>query len=58
MLGPRSEPTGRGQTRKGILTHDCMEKKEESYRPTSKAGEARGESSVAIVKMPSNLRSG
>lgn len=28
------------------------------YRPTSKAGEAMGESSVVTVKMPSNLRSG
>ena len=26
--------------------------------PTSKAGEPMGESSVAMVKMPSNLRSG
>ena len=26
--------------------------------PTSKAGEAMGESSVVMVKMPSNLRSG
>ena len=29
-----------------------------AYRPTSKAGEAMGESSVVTVKMPSNLRSG
>ena len=29
-----------------------------SYRPTSKAGEAMGESSVEMVKMPSNFRSG
>ena len=28
------------------------------YRPDSKAGDARGESSVAMVKMPSNFRSG
>lgn len=28
------------------------------YRPDSKAGEARGESSVVMVKMPSNFRSG
>ncbi len=28
------------------------------YRPTSKAGEAKGESSVDMVKIPSNLRSG
>lgn len=28
------------------------------YRPTSKAGEAIGENSVTIWKMPSNLRSG
>ena len=35
-----------------------MEKKEESYRPTSKAGEASGERSVVIVKMPSNFLSG
>lgn len=28
------------------------------YRPDSKAGDARGESSVVMVKMPSNLRSG
>ena len=31
---------------------------EGSYRPTSKAGDARGESSVAIVKTPSNFLSG
>ena len=29
-----------------------------SYRPVSKAGEAMGESSVVMVKMPSNFRSG
>ena len=29
-----------------------------AYRPTSKAGEAMGESSVFMVKMPSNFRSG
>ena len=29
-----------------------------SYLPASKAGEARGESSVVILKMPSNFRSG
>ena len=28
------------------------------YRPDSKAGDARGESSVVMVKMPSNFRSG
>lgn len=28
------------------------------YLPNSKAGEAMGESSVVIVKMPSNFRSG
>ena len=31
---------------------------EGSYRPISKAGDARGESSVAIVKTPSNFLSG
>ena len=31
---------------------------EEAYRPTSNAGEAKGESSVVMVKTPSNLRSG
>jgi hypothetical protein len=31
---------------------------EGAYRPTSKAGEAIGENSVTIWKMPSNLRSG
>ena len=30
----------------------------EAYRPTSKAGEARGESSVVMVKTPSNFLSG
>ena len=29
-----------------------------AYRPLSNAGEARGESSAVMVKMPSNLRSG
>lgn len=29
-----------------------------AYRPTSKEGEAMGERSVVMVKMPSNLRSG
>ena len=29
-----------------------------AYRPTSKAGDAIGENSVTIWKMPSNLRSG
>jgi len=29
-----------------------------AYLPISKAGEAMGESSVVMVKMPSNLRSG
>lgn len=29
-----------------------------AYRPTSKAGDASGESSVVMVKTPSNLRSG
>lgn len=29
-----------------------------TYRPTSKAGEARGESSAVMVNRPSNLRSG
>ena len=33
-------------------------KGEGPYRPDSKAGEARGESSVVMVKMPSNFRSG
>ncbi len=28
------------------------------YRPDSKAGDARGESSVVMVKIPSNFRSG
>lgn len=31
---------------------------EDPYRPDSKAGDARGESSVVMVKMPSNFRSG
>lgn len=31
--------------------------RKEAYRPTSKAGDAMGESSVEMVKMPSNLRS-
>lgn len=29
-----------------------------AYLPASKAGEARGESSAEMVKMPSNFRSG
>ena len=29
-----------------------------AYRPVSKAGEASGESSAVMVKMPSNLRAG
>lgn len=32
--------------------------REGPYRPDSKAGDARGESSVVMVKMPSNFRSG
>ena len=31
---------------------------ESPYRPDSKAGDAREESSVVMVKMPSNFRSG
>ncbi len=33
-------------------------KKARTYRPTSKAGDAMGLSSVVMVKIPSNLRSG
>ena len=40
-----------------VLTAETNKWKD-PYRPTSKAGEARGERSVVIVKMPSNFRSG
>lgn len=35
-----------------------MRKTRQTYRPTSNAGDAMGENSVVIWKMPSNLRSG
>ena len=59
MLALQSEAMGVVERREGgCLTHAGTKRKEESYRPTSKAGEARGESSVVIVKMPSNFLSG
>ncbi len=45
---------------RGFLTQflRCFGGNGEAYRPASNAGEARGESSVVIVKMPSNFLSG
>lgn len=61
LLGPgisvvvSEDGTGRGRGGKG-LTPDMAGRV--SYRPDSKAGDARGESSVVMVKTPSNFRSG
>lgn len=59
-VGERVREDERGRSRdgreQGLKEKGGEEKK--AYRPTSKAGEAIGENSVEIVKMPSNLRSG
>lgn len=39
----------------GSVTEDGRNR---TYRPTSYAGEARGDSSATMVNIPSNLRSG
>lgn len=42
----------------GVLGGELSGNRAAAHLPTSKAGEAIGESSVLIVKIPSNLRSG
>ena len=49
---------GREEKRASGLTPDMHGGEGFPYRPDSKAGDARGESSVVMVKMPSNFRSG
>ena len=57
-IGGWGERDGEGNGRNRDRQGERRGLPRESYRPVSKAGEARGESSAVMVKMPSNLRSG